>query len=60
MDFASDNDFWAAVWPRRFQFALRAFFFDFDVRFLGTAIIFIYLRSGKLIIYDENPPRDEL
>jgi len=39
MDLAKDKDFWAALYPFRFQFAFRAFFLDFDVRFLGTAMI---------------------
>jgi hypothetical protein len=42
IDFAKDKDFWAALYPFLFQFAFLAFFFDFDVRFLGTAIIYIY------------------
>lgn len=40
-DFASDKDFCAALFAFLFQFALRVFLFVFDVRFFGTAIIFI-------------------
>ena len=47
IDFANDNDFWAALYPFLFQFAFRAFFLDFDVRFLGTAIVY-YLKFSFL------------
>ena len=39
IDFDKDKDFWAALYPLRFQFAFLAFFLAFDVRFLGTAIV---------------------
>jgi len=46
MDFANDKDFCADFTAFLFQLALRLFFFAFDVRFLGTAIIFgFYLSS---------------
>jgi hypothetical protein len=32
------------LYPFLFQFALRAFFLAFDVRFLGTAITFNFYR----------------
>jgi len=40
IDFANDKDFWADFAAFLFQLALRLFFFAFDVRFLGTAMIF--------------------
>jgi hypothetical protein len=30
------------LYPFLFQFAFLAFFFDFDVRFLGTAIFYYF------------------
>ena len=38
IDFAKDKDFFTSLLGILFQFALRVFFFDFEVRFLGTAI----------------------
>ena len=40
-DFAKDKDFCAALFAFLFQFALRLSLFVFDVRFFGTAIVFI-------------------
>ena len=39
IDLAKEKDFSAALQLFRFQIAFLAFFFDFDVRFLGTAIL---------------------
>lgn len=50
IDFAKDKDFCAAWAPFLFQFALRAFFLDFDVRFLGTAIILISNYNFLIIV----------
>lgn len=52
IDFAKDKDFWAALKLFRFQFAFRAFFFDFDVRFLGTAMMNSVLIRFLLRIHD--------
>jgi len=41
-DLDKDNAFWANLSAFLFQVALREFFFDFEVRFLGTAIIFFF------------------
>jgi hypothetical protein len=54
IDFAKDRDFWAALYPFLFQLAFRAFFLDFDVRFLGTAIIsylLLFVNIFSLIIH---------
>lgn len=48
IDFAKERDFCAALHPFLFQFAFRAFFFDFDVRFLGTAI-FDFLMNNSVL-----------
>ena len=40
-DFAKDKAFWAVLSAFRFHVAFREFFFDFEVRFLGTAIILL-------------------
>jgi hypothetical protein len=39
-DFDKDKAFCVNLLAFLFQVALREFFFDFEVRFLGTAIIF--------------------
>jgi len=38
-----DMAFWAAFWAFCFQTALRVADFAFEVRFLGTAIIFLFV-----------------
>ena len=43
IDFANDKDFCADFAAFLFQLALRLFFFAFDVRFLGTAMILLCL-----------------
>ena len=48
-DLANDKDFCAALSAFFFQVALREFFFDFDVRFLGTAIISTYFKKCKIL-----------
>jgi hypothetical protein len=50
IDFANENDFWAALYPFLFQFAFREFFFAFDVRFLGTAICIIIIFDKYLFL----------
>ena len=42
IDLANEKDFWAVLNAFLFQFAFREFFLDFDVRFLGTAIMYYF------------------
>ena len=48
IDLAKEKDFCASKWAFLFQFALREFLFDFEVRFLGTAMIKNYFNITEL------------